>query len=808
MAAIFLAAMCAFRSVDMEIYQDKGRTAEERASDLLGRMSIGEKMGQVVCFWPRLQDSDESVFNDQYPYGAGALSLTYTRMLKTRGEAVSFQRKWQALVMENSPHRIPAICHLEGIVGAYIQGAVSFPTPLGRAASFDMDLERRIGEIVGREESSLGVSHVFAPVLDVSRDPRNGRMAETYGEDPTLISAMGTSYCRGITSDHGTEQGVEAVAKHFCGFHGSSGGVQSSSFEVSGRTLREVYAKPFQACIAKGVLRGVMPCYTPINLEGTSASEKLLTDLLRNEMGFDGLVVSDYTGIAKLHERNRLYDSLEEAGFRSLASGMDFETPFKKALSDELKRQFESGERDISVLDSAVYRILVEKFRMGLFEHPFAMEETNNLFYNAEDSEISRKSALESIVLVKNNGILPIRDFNCNILVVGCHASSARYYFGGYTHYSTAEGNHAMQHEKEKISAGLVPETYPGSPILRSDEPDYETLLKHQKPECRNLLEELEARYPESRITYAYGYDCIGTDESHFADVLEKARKADLVILTLGGKYGTRKIATMGEGSDSTNINLPPAQEKFIRLLSSLGKPAVGVHLDGRPVSSDAAEECLDAVVEAWSPSEFGSSAIVDVLSGRYNPCGKFPVSVAYNSGQIPVYYNTPNGSSFTPYTSIGVFGAYVDCPHEPRYPFGYGLSYTSFGYSGLILRKERNCVRVTFSVTNTGDFAGTEIVQVYARDEYASVLRPVRELVGFGRVTLEVGQTRVVSLMMDYSQLSFFDGNRNFKVEKGWFTIEVGSSSTDIRLEDRFCLSEDLVIEGRNRSFWAEIES
>lgn len=807
MAAIFLAAMCSFRSVKMEIYQDSGRTAEERAQDLIGRMSTGEKMGQVVCFWPRLLPTDQDTFNEQYPNGAGQLSLTYSRMLKTRKEVEEFQRSWQRMIMEKSPHHIPAICHLEGVVGATIQDAVSFPSPIGRACSFDCELEERIGEIVGREGSSVGVSQVFAPVLDVNRDPRNGRMAETYGEDPTLISAMGSAYCRGISSDHGTEQGIEAVAKHFCGFHGSSGGIQSSTFEVSERTLREVYAKPFQACISKAGLKGIMPCYTPINLEGTSASKKMLTSLLREEMGFGGLVVSDYTGITKLHERNKLYDSLEEAGFQSIKAGMDFETPFKKACSDELQRQFESGERDISVLDAAVYRILVEKFRMGLFEHPFSMDSNriDEVFEKKGDIDISRQSALESIVLVKNNGILPLAKAPRKIAVIGCHGGSARYYFGGYTHYSTAEGNHAIQHEKDKLAAGLVPETYPGSPILKSDESDYEELLRHQKPNCRNLVEELSSRYPDSEISYAYGYDCIGTDESHFYEALDKASEADLVILTLGGKHGTRKIATVGEGTDATNINLPPTQEKFIRILSTLEKPMIGVHLDGRPISSDAADEFLDAIIEAWSPSEFGSDAIVDVLSGAYNPSGKFPVSVAYSSGQIPVYYNVPNGSSFTPYTSIGVLGAYLDCPHEPRYPFGYGLSYTEFTYSGLAVECKNNGVDVSFSIENTGSRKGTEIVQLYCSDEYSSVLRPVKELVGFGRVELSPDERREVSFSMDYSQLGFFCGNGNFKVEKGWFTIQVGASSTDIRLEDRFKVEEDRIYQGRCRAFWAD---
>ncbi len=794
----------------MELYLDKTRSPEERAADLLERMSIAEKMGQVVCFWPRLLPTDDATFDEQYTYGAGQLSLTYMRMIKTRKDSVEFQRKWQTKVMEKSPHHIPAICHLEGVCGATIQDAVSFPNGLARAASFNPALEEKVGEVIGRQESCMGISHLFAPVLDINRDPRNGRLAETYGEDPTLVSAMGAAYSRGVQDEHGTEQRIETVAKHFCGFHGSSGGVQSSSFEVSDRTYREIYAKPFQACITSGGLRGIMPCYTPINGEGTSSSSRILNDILRKEMGFDGLVVSDYTGVAKLHERNKLYDSLEDAGYMCLAAGMDFETPLKKAYSDILQEQFEKGERDVKVLDDAVFRILREKFRMGLFEHPFAMaeEDLKKVYYHEEDKDISKRCALESMVLVKNNGILPMVKAPKTIAVIGCHARSARFFFGGYTHYSTAEGNYAIQHEMDKKAAGISVETYPGTPILRSDEENYEQLLKDQKPECISLLAELTARYQDSDILYSYGYDCIGTDESYFQAAIETVEKADLVIMTLGGKHGTRKIATMGEGTDSTNICIPYTQAKLIGILKELGKPMIGVHLDGRPISSDEADTCLDAILEAWSPSEYGAEAIVDVLSGEYNPCGRFPVSVAFNSGQVPVYYNSMNGSSFTPYTSIGVYGAYLDCPHEPRYPFGYGLSYTSFEYSNLMIENREECVFISCDITNIGDRNGTEVVQLYVSDDYSTVLRPVQELAGFGRVTLEVGETRKVHFNVQHGQLGFYSGEGTFTAERGRYTVRISASSVDIRLEGKFLLERDIVFDGRTRGFWADFNA
>ena len=792
----------------VEVYLNPNCSPRERAEDLLRRLSLKEKMGQVVCFWPRLLPDDEQVYEQNYPCGAGVLAAVYMRMLPTREESAAFQRKWQELTMEKSSHHIPALFHIEGLCGPTIQDALSYPCGLGRAASFDPALEEKIGETVGRQAASMGVGHVFAPVLDISRDPRNGRMCETYGEDPTLAAALGSAYARGVHSPHGTAIRPEAVAKHFLGFHGSQGGIQSSAFEVSERTLREVYAKPFQACVSEAGLRGVMPCYTPVNGEGVSASRKLLTELLREEMGFDGLTVSDYTGISKLYEKNHLFESLKDAGYAAMRAGMDVETALKKAYSDQLEAQFASDERDLAVLDRAVLHVLEAKFRMGLFEHPFPMEEEENsaVFLQAGDAEAARKSAEESLVLLKNDGALPLSDTVKTIAVIGCHAQTARYLFGGYTHYSMAEGNIARMLESKKESEGRPVETIPGTPVLRSDEEEYEELLRHQKPFCRNLVEELRLRFPDREIIYAYGYDCAGTDESHFEQALRAAEKADLVIMTLGGKNGTRKTATMGEGTDAACVNLPAVQDKLIRLVQKFGKPVVGIHFDGRPVSSDAADS-MNALLEAWSPAEFGNEAIVRVLAGDQNPSGKLPASVVYTSGQIPLCYSAMNGSSFTPYTSIGVMGNYVDCPHTPRYPFGHGCSYTAFEYSDLCIENTKDEVCVSCRVTNVGSRAGTEIAQLYVADELASVLRPVRELMGFARVPLEAGETAEVQWKVHHGQLAFYRGNGEFMAEKGAFRVEVGASSADLRLTGSFCLDSDRVFCGRDRGFCAEVQ-
>jgi beta-glucosidase len=313
---------------------------------------------------------------------------------------------------------------------------------------------------------------------------------------------------------------------------------------------------------------------------------------------------------------------------------------------------------------------------------------------------------------------------------------------------------------------------------------------------------------PDTEVEWASGYPFAGDDDSGHDEALALAARADVVLLTLGGKHGTASIASMGEGIDATDINLPPCQEDLIVRLSELGKPVIGVHLDGRPISSDAADKHLAALVEAWSPAEGGAQAIVDILIGVHSPSGRLPVSIARNAGQVPVYYNHPYGSSWHQGESIG-FPEYVDAPHTPRYPFGHGLSYTTFEYGDLSLSAHKvggdGTIDLLFTVTNTGERYGTEIAQLYIRDTYASVSRPVLELAGFRRVGLEPGQTARVDLTLDITQLAFLDTDMHWRVEAGDVDIMIGASSEDLRLTGTVTIASDAVIDGRTRSFYAK---
>ena len=798
----------------MEKYQNPELTPQERACDLLGKMSLDEKMAQVNCLFP-FGDNGDIVEKDM-KYGIGQVSTLEVREIKSLDEAAAWQCRIQKKVMENSEHHIPAIFHMEGLCGPFIQDSTSFPSGIARGSSWDPELEEKVAETVSRQELSCGITQVLAPVLDISRDSRMGRQGETYGEDPTLASAMGAAYTRGVQKGNVDGRKAESAAKHFLGFHNSQGGIHGANCDVPDRLLEEVYGKPFQAAISESGLKGVMPCYCSINGEPLSASKKMLTGLLRERMGFEGICVADYSAVANVHTTQHVGESVTEAGLICMEAGMDIEMQNCVAFNEELKDWFAEGKADISILDQAVLRVLETKFRMGLFEHPFAMEgeSLKESFYHEKDREVTHQAALESMVLLKNNGVLPLKKGLKKIAVVGCHAKNARSFFGGYTHLSMTEAVHAVANSIAGMESGSVQGkkmlTVPGTQIQSDETEEFDAVLRLQKPECKSLLEALIEALPDTEVVYAYGYPIAGDDLSHIDEALEAVKDADLVIMTLGGKHGSCSVASMGEGVDSTDINLPKCQDTFIKRAAELGKPMVGVHFDGRPISSDIADTYLDAILEAWNPSEMGGMALAEILTGVYNPGGKLPVCVARTAGQIPIYYNHPNGSAWHQGESIG-FSEYVNMPHTPRYFFGHGLSYTEFTYSNLQISKveagPEDTVEISVQVENTGKYTGDEVVQLYLRDIYASMTRPVKELAGFKRITLEPGEKKTVCFELKCSQTAFLDHNMEWKVEKGEIQVQAGSSSEDIRQTGSFVITESRIVDGRTRGMYAAVK-
>lgn len=797
-------------------YMNTALSPKERAQILLADMSVTEKIRQLRGIFPyndRFEQYDW--IREQTGGGIGEVSTLEMRSCLTLEEAAAWQRRVQQIIMDNSPHHIPAIFHMEGLCGAFIQDSTSFPSGIARGSGFDPDLEEKIGRIVSRQEAACGVTHIFAPVLDISRDSRMGRQGETYGEDPALASALGAAYVRGCQGTETAGRRPDCVAKHFLGFHNSQGGIHGSNSDTPPRMLREIYGTPFQAAIAESGLKGIMPCYNVIDGVPASASSELLTDLLRTDMGFDGVCVSDYGAISNAHNVQGLFETNTDTGYACMEAGMDIELPDMTGYTDELAARFDRGEVDIAVLDTAVLRVLTAKFRMGLFEHPFALadEELRPLMHREEDRAVSLESAKKSMVLLKNDGSLPIRRDVKKIALIGPHADSARKFFGGYTHLCMKESTFAIANSIAGVAGSPNPDgrkvpVVPGTHIQSDETPEFDAILRRQKPDCQSLLEELRAQLPDTEIVYAYGYPIAGSDDSRFAEALSAIEDADVAILTLGGKHGTCSMASMGEGVDASDINLPTCQDAFIRAAAKLGKPLIGVHFNGRPISSDAADECLNAILEAWNPSETGAEAVVSVLLGDFNPGGRMPVSVARNAGQIPVYYNHVNGSAWHQSGSIG-FADYVDLPHTPRYCFGHGLSYTSFAYTDLTLSQHEiasdGTLEISVTLENTGDCAGDEVVQLYLRDPYASMARPVKELAGFRRIHLAAGEKTRVQFTLPVSFTAFIGRDMRWLVEKGLVEVQIGASSEDIRLTDSFTITDSRYIEGRDRAFYAE---
>lgn len=811
-----------FTFVNEVNYRNPKCTPEERAEDLLRKLSLDEKMAQIVGMICKPVQSEQELegLKKVYPHGAGQISALPFSALCDIHEVKKQQRMLQNMVMELSEHHIPAVFHMEGLCGATLPGGATFASGIGRGASFDPELEEKIGEITARQELAAGLTQVLCPVLDVARDPRHGRHGEAYGEDPTLAACMGTAHIRGQQSNELGGLKAAACGKHYMAYHMSAGGINCGHIEIGPRQLREIHGKPFQAAIKKAGLRTVMPCYDASDDGPVSASSELLTTILRDEMGLQGTAISDYGAVRNTHTNHCIGESLEDAGYQCLAAGMDVELPAPTGYGEALKNMFVEGKADIEVLDRAVRRVLIEKFRMGLFDNPFGLteEELDQAYQNVEDQSVSLTSARESMVLLKNDGVLPMKRDIKKIAVIGPQANWANYYFGGYTRLTGLETAAAAatsmagfeENDADNQNHAVM---IPGTEVQFCETEVFGELLKDNYPECQTLVEYLTKELPDVEVSYAHGYHVIGDNRDEYEEALQICEGADLILLTLGGKTAAGSIATIGEGVDSADINLPPCQDNFIKEASKLGIPMVGIHFDGRPISSDTADEYLNGIIEAWNPGPFGAQAVTEVLLGNTNPSGKMPVTTARCAGQIPVYYNHPNGSCWHSGESVG-FQNYVGLSHKPRYVFGYGLSYTTFEYSNLTVNgseeeiqvNPKDSVTISFTIRNTGKVKGTEIVQLYLRDPYASMLRPVQELAGFQRVELEPGESRDISFHVEPSQTAFMTKEMKWKIEKGRIEVAIGSSSEEQPLKGAFFIKEDCYIDGRDREFYAAI--
>lgn len=795
-------------------YKDLTLSPEERAKDLLVRLNLEEKVAQLQCYNPK--DKNGPNLQNSFPNGVGAVAFLSAAWDDSKEVVADKLRDYQEQVMSRNQFHIPALFHIEGLTGALMPEATSFPSGIGRGSAWDPELEYKAGKVIGKEMGAVGIRHALAPVLDVTRDARMGRQGESYGEDPVLVSALGTSYVKGIqNSGDNDKYNVMATSKHFIGYHAGQGGIHAAATNIPDRELKEIFGKPFQAAISKGNLRSVMNQYGAVDGEPIAASKKLLQDLLRHEMGFNGLLVSDYASIEELYTRMRVCEGKDDAAEKVLSVGFDMEFPTPGAYGDNLIEMVESGKININLLDETVLRVLTEKFRLGLFENPFpsSHEEIEQIFNLKESKQVSLQYARESIILLKNNGVLPFEARGKKIAVIGHLGNSTRSLFGGYSYISVLElamgARNTMagiEVQKDEVWKKQKKNTYPGS-IIDVEIPKLEQVASKAYGHCKNIFEQLKDSCSDSEILYQYGYPYVGNDDTYHEAALKLAEKSDLTIVTVGGKYGWGTSCSTGEGIDSSNINLPQCQEEFLIKLGKAGLPFVVIHLDGRPISSDAADKYASAIIEAWNPGEFGGQAIVETILGDNNPSGKLPVSVAYSSAQSPLYYNHGQGSSYHVETG-SPFSSYIDLPHTPRYYFGYGMSYSKFLYSNFKIKKgvfnPFEKIEFSFDIENSGTVDGVETVQVYIRDKIASLVRPAQELVGFCRVSLAVHQKKKVEFSVHPTQLAFLDEDLKWKIEAGDFDLMIGSSSNDIRLGGRFKIKDSLFTLSKEREFYA----
>lgn len=794
-------------------YKDPSLSTEERVRDLMSRMTFNQKIDQITCLVTISAGIPD--FKEYIPDGIGNVGA-FT-VADDADFIAEYVYRLQKFLVEETELGIPALIHCEACSGAQFTEANVFPSAIGQASTFHPEIIKEMADIIRRQMCAVGFRQVLSPVLDVARDPRWGRTTETYGEDPTLISAMGCAFISGIQSDN-PKEGTIATAKHFVGHGVTEGGLNMSRNPITDRDLLEVHCKPFQAAITECNLGSVMNSYCSIDGEPVVGSKKILTEILRDEMGFAGFVVSDYISIDRMVDPFCVAQNFEDAGIRAIKAGLDVEYPRPKGFTYKLKEAVEDGRLSMEVIDRAVERVLTAKFELGLFENPYPDRKAlRSLLHRKDFDELNEQIAKESIILLKNdNSLLPLNKNEIKkIAVVGPHADSVRSYFGTFSYPAVLDMTMSREEDGQIFEEpGLIVydirQRYVGE--VREMSPRVEKKIRAQFKNTKSVYEALKEYLPDAAVTYAKGINFSGSDIGGMEEAVNRAAEADVIILTLGGKNGWGATSTVGEGVDSTSIDLPGRQEEFARRIRALNKKTVVLHFDGRPLSNEYVASHFDAILEVWQPGEFGGQALCKVLFGEYNPAGRLPVTAARNVGQLPVYYSQSRGSGFVGAGHTGMIrnpNGYINDTAFPLYYFGHGLSYTEFRYGNMQIENREvdalGTIRISVDVTNIGNYDGEEVVQLYYSDEVSSMVRPSMEMAGFKRLFIPKGETRTVVFEMNASQTAFLDENKKWVVEEGILDIMIGASSNDIRLKDKVRITGTQWIDPRNRGFYAK---
>ncbi|MCL4520400.1 MAG: glycoside hydrolase family 3 C-terminal domain-containing protein [Firmicutes bacterium] len=784
---------------DSPLYRDPRASVEARVSDLLGRMTVEEKIAQLSAIWV-YEVLDDGVLVEKEAtarMGLGIGQITRIGGASHLGplDSAKMANQIQSFLVENTRLGIPALVHEEACSGYMAKDATCFPQAIGIASSFDVELVEAMAEVVRDQMRAVGAHQALAPLLDVTRDPRWGRTEETFGEDPYLVAQMGMHYVRGLQGG-ANHQMVMATGKHFVGYGEAEGGMNWAPAHIPARELREVFLFPFEAAVKAAGLASIMPGYHELDGVACHANRWLLTDLLRESWGFQGLVVSDYFAIASLATYHKMFADAESAAVWALKAGVDVELPSRDYYSRPLQTALDHAPEAEAWLDLAVKRVLRWKFQLGLFESCLVdVQAAPKVFDIPSQRKLARRAARESMVLLKNDfQTLPLSPEIRSIAIIGPNADTVRNLVGDYAYPC-----HVETLIDQRDSGNIF-----NTPLPRN------LRLADQVVPMITLYQALKERAgSELRVSYAKGSDIQTEDRSGFAEAVELAKTSDVAILAVGDRAGLVEGCTTGESRDRVELTLPGVQADLIRAVLATGTPVVLVLINGRPIALEP--DILGgaaAILEAWFPGEEGAPAVADVLFGDYNPSGRLPISFPRAVGQIPVYYyHKPSGGR------SHWHGKYVEMGTDPLFAFGYGLSYTAFEYSNLKL--DRNPLALgqplkgSFEVTNIGDISGDEVVQVYLSRPYSRITRPVKQLLGFCRVELAPQQVKRVRFELAADLLGYYDESMHFVLEPGLLDITIGASSADIRLSERVDLTgEAKVLERKTFAASMVVES
>lgn len=729
-------------------YQDASLPVEQRVDDLLSRMSLEEKFTQIRLYRPKEGDVKTVPFNTELlEKNAHRLGTIYNGS-RIPAENIRIIQDW---IISHSRWGIPAAVHGESLHGVMADNGTSFPQGVGLGATFNRQLMTDVVTQIGKEAKANGLTMTYAPNIDLSRDPRWGRVEENYGEDPYLTSEMGLAYVKALQA-----QGVAACPKHYIAHGSPESGINLAPVHAGEREFYETMAVPFEKVIREGKAQGIMPAYSEWDGEPVHASRRLLTELLREKWGFEGQVVSDYGALKMLHTFQKVAPDKRTAGEMALKAGVDVEAPQVFGFGPELLEAVEKGEVDVALVDEAVRRVLRHKFQMGLFENPYADESKQAENHNAQALALARKAGQESCVLLKNEGVLPLSDSVGKIALIGPNADNPQ--LGGYT----------------------VREAIEHTVTLRTA---------------------LEERLGKERVLFSRGCTTAGGTDAQIQEAVETAKQADVAVLVLGDNsnffggigWGDSELdgtvaVTCGEGFDTHTLDLPGRQQELMEAVFAAGKPVVLVLETGRPYAICWAKENIPAILQAWYPGEQGGYAVADVLFGDTDASGRLPISFPRSVGHIPCFYNHKvsakgyykvRGSKDNPGRD------YVFDTPDALFRFGHGLSYTTFTYSDLqIVGNTSDAVTVSVTVENTGARRGAEVVQLYVTDEFCRITPFVERLRGFEKIWLEPGQKQTVSFRLGFEDFAFINEKMEQEVEPGTFTIRVGSENSTVEIE------------------------